>query len=120
MRILSWIFYILLFVLALAFALSNTEPVEVRFFAGQATWRAPLVVVLLSFLAAGVLLGLFACIPSFFRQRRAIAGLRKELKAVGRPVGAPGAGPSPDPAPRAEGAAAPGSGSGGASPPLGV
>ena len=98
MRILSWIFYILLFVLALAFALSNTEPVEVRFFAGQATWRAPLVVVLLSFLAAGVLLGLFACIPSFFRQRRAIAGLRKELKAIGRPVGTPSAGPSPEPA----------------------
>ncbi len=119
MRVLSWIFYILLFVLALAFALSNTEPVEVRFFAGQATWRAPLVVVLLSFLAAGVLLGLFACIPSFFRQRRAIAGLRKELKAVGRPVGTPAAGPS-EPVVRVEGAAAAPSGSGGASPPLGV
>jgi hypothetical protein len=78
------------------------------------------VVVLLSFLAAGVLLGLFACIPSFFRQRRAIAGLRKELKAVGRPVGAPGAGPLPDPVLRAEGVAASGSGSSGASPPLGV
>jgi uncharacterized integral membrane protein len=119
MRILSWIFYILLFVLALAFALSNTDPVEVRFFAGQATWRAPLVVVLLSFLAAGVLLGLFACIPSFFRQRRAIAGLRKELKAVGRPV-VTTAGGATEPAIRVEGAAAAPSGSGGAPPPLGV
>jgi len=119
MRILSWIFYILLFVLALAFALSNTDPVEVRFFAGQATWRAPLVVVLLSFLAAGVLLGLFACIPSFFRQRRAIAGLRKELKAVGRPSGPAAVGVPPDLASRAEGST-PGGGPGGASPPLGV
>lgn len=119
MRILSWIFYILLFVLALAFALSNTDPVEVRFFAGQATWRAPLVVVLLSFLAAGVLLGLFACIPSFFRQRRAIAGLRKELKAVGRPSGPAAVGAPPDLASRVEGSP-PGGGPGGASPPLGV
>ena len=39
MRILSWIFYIALFVLALGFALSNTEPVEVRFFADRKSTR---------------------------------------------------------------------------------
>lgn len=113
MRIVSWIFYIALFVLALAFALSNTEPVDVRFFAGQATWRAPLVVVLLSFLAGGVVLGLIACIPSFFRQRREIAGLRKELKALGRASSA-AAVPEAAPRPVVQSAA------GGSSTPLGV
>ncbi|MBM3408050.1 MAG: LapA family protein [Betaproteobacteria bacterium] len=122
MRILSWLFYIALFVLALAFALSNTDPVDVRFFAGQATWRAPVVVVLLSFLAAGVVLGLIACIPTFFRQRREIAGLRKELKALGRPATGGAGVPAADAAasrggvPSTAGAA----GAGGSTPPLGV
>jgi uncharacterized integral membrane protein len=119
MRILSWIFYIALFVLALGFALSNTEPVEVRFFADQANWRAPLVVVLLSAVAGGVLLGLIACIPSFFRLRREIAGLRKELKAQGRAAAA-NAGPVATDPPGREGAIASGGTSGGSSPPLGV
>lgn len=119
MRILSWIFYIALFVLALGFALSNTEPVEVRFFADQATWRAPLVVVLLSSMAGGVVLGLIACIPTFFRQRREIAGLRKELKAQARPVVASAGAVPADPSVRAVGAASGGT-AGSSSPPLGV
>ena len=82
MRIISWIFYLILFVGALGFALSNTEPVDLRFFAGQGAWRAPLVVFLLSFLGAGVVIGLLACVPTFFRQRREIARLRKEIKVL--------------------------------------
>lgn len=120
MRILSWIFYIALFVLALAFALSNTEPVDVRFFAGQATWRAPVVVVLLCFLAGGVVLGLIACIPTFFRQRREIAGLRKELKALGRPATAVAGAPAPETAVGRAGAPTAAGGAGGSTPPLGV
>jgi len=120
MRILSWLFYIALFVLVLAFALSNTDLVDVRL--GQATWHAPRVVVLLSFLAVGVVLGLIACIPTFFRQRREIAGLRKELKALGRPATGGAGVPAADAAasrggvPSTAGAA----GAGGSTPPLGV
>ena len=83
MRIIAWIFYAALFVLALAFALLNTEPVDLRLFAGQAPLRAPLVVFLMSFLGLGVALGLIAAVPSLFRQRREISQLRKELKIVG-------------------------------------
>ncbi len=119
MRIISWIFYIALFVLALAFALSNTEPVEVRFFADQGTWRAPLVVVLLSSMAGGVVLGLIACIPTFFRQRREIAGLRKELKTQARPAAVTGGAVTADSAVRA-GGVTPGGEAGGSSTPLGV
>jgi uncharacterized integral membrane protein len=85
MRILSWIFYVALFVLALGFALSNTDPVELRLFSGYATtWRAPLVVFLLVFLGVGVVLGLLAAVPSLFRQRREIAHLRKELRQMAK------------------------------------
>ncbi len=91
MRIFFFVLYIALFVVALAFALSNTEPVDVRLFPGATVWRAPLVVVILAAVAAGVLIGLVASVPRFFRQRREISALRKELKARG---GATGAGQS--------------------------
>lgn len=83
MRIFFWIVYISLFVAALAFALTNSEPVDVRLFPGATVWRAPLVVVILAALAVGVLIGLIASVPRFFRQRREISALRKELKALG-------------------------------------
>jgi uncharacterized integral membrane protein len=91
MRILSWIFYIGLFILALGFALSNTEPVELRLFSGYAsTWRAPLVVFLLAFLALGAVLGLLAAVPALFRSRREIAHLRKELRQANKRIAASG------------------------------
>ena len=85
MRILSWMFYLLLFVLALGFALSNTDPVELRLFSGYArTWRAPLVVFLLVFMGVGAVLGLLAAVPALFRLRREIAHLKKELRLATR------------------------------------
>lgn len=85
MRILSWIFYLVLFVLALGFALSNTDPVELRLFSGYAsTWRAPLVVFLLVFMGVGAVLGLLAAVPALFRLRREIARLKKDLRLANR------------------------------------
>lgn len=96
MRIISWIFYAVLFVLALAFALLNTDPVELRVFAGQVPFRAPLVVFLMTFLGIGVALGLLAAVPSLFRQRREISQLRKELRVVGARAAHPEAAPLAD------------------------
>jgi uncharacterized integral membrane protein len=95
MRVLSWIFYIALFILALGFALSNTEPVELRLFSGYAsTWRAPLVVFLLAFLGLGAVLGLLAAVPALFRARREIAHLRKELRQSNKRTAGAGGGES--------------------------
>lgn len=102
MRIVTWLFNLMLFLLALGFALSNTATVELRFLPGELVWRAPLVVFLLIFLAAGVVLGLLGAVPSLFRQRREIARLTKELRHAGRPA-APSPSPSPLP-PTSEGA----------------
>ena len=96
MRILTWLFNLMLFLLALGFALSNTATVELRFLPGDLVWRAPLVVFLLIFLAAGVVLGLLGAVPSLFRQRREIANLTKELRHGARPAPtAPASAPPP-------------------------
>ena len=76
MRVLAWAIRIALFVLLLAFAAKNTDPVTLRFYFGLA-WQAPLVALLLAFFAAGALLGLAAALGSFLAQRREIARLRR-------------------------------------------
>lgn len=91
MRIFFWLLYIVLFVAVLAFALTNSNPVDVRLFPGAIPWHVPVVVVVLVSFAVGVLVGLIASIPRFFRQRREIAMLRKELKARGGAAPAPSA-----------------------------
>ncbi len=95
MRVVTWLFNLILFLLALGFALSNTGSVELRFMFGDLAWRAPLVVFLLVFLLAGVVLGLLAAVPSLYRQRREIARLGTELRHAGRPASAPQAPAAP-------------------------
>ena len=76
MRVLTWAIRIALFVVLLAFAAKNTEPVTLRFYFDLA-WQAPLVALLLAFFAAGAALGLIAMLGTFFAQRREIARLRR-------------------------------------------
>ena len=51
MRVLTWAIRIALFVVLLAFAARNTDPVTLRFYFDLA-WQAPLVALLLAFFAA--------------------------------------------------------------------
>ena len=87
MRVLTWAIRIALFVVLLAFAAKNTDPVTLRFYFDLA-WQAPLVALLLAFFAAGAVLGLVAMLGTFLAQRREIARLRRressrtELDAV--------------------------------------
>ncbi len=82
MRVVAWIFNLLLFLVALGFALSNTTVTELRFFlfGDDVAWRAPLVIFLLLFFVAGAAVGLLAAFPSFFRSRREVSRLRRELR----------------------------------------
>jgi len=96
MRILTWAIRIALFVLLLAFAVKNTDPVTLRFYFGL-VWQAPLVALLLAFFAAGTLLGLIAMLGSYFSQRREIARLEEKIarqetrtQATGQPPAAEG------------------------------
>ena len=88
MRVLTWAIRIVLFVVLLAFAAKNAEPVTLRFYFDLA-WQAPLVALLLVFFAAGAALGLAAMTGTYLAQRREIARLRRtkdSAKALHVPV----------------------------------
>ena len=87
MRVLSWAIRFALFVVLLALAAKNTEPVTLRFYFDLA-WQAPLVALLLAFFAAGAALGLIAMSGSYLAQRREIARLRRN-ESSGRNFAAP-------------------------------
>ena len=76
MRVLVWAIRVALFILLLALAAKNTDPVALKFYFGLA-WQAPLAAVLLAFFAAGVVLGLLAMFGSWYAQRREIARLQR-------------------------------------------
>ncbi|MFT3804936.1 MAG: LapA family protein [Burkholderiaceae bacterium] len=86
MRLISWIFRIFLFLVALGFAVTNTTATDLHFFGMETVWRAPLVIFLLLFFAAGTVMGLLAVFPMLFRYRREIGRLRKELKLNAQPA----------------------------------
>ena len=79
LTIVAWILRVMLFLALFLFAIKNTETVTLRFWFDQ-TWQAPLVLLLLAFLAGGALLGVLACLARLFRQRREIARLKRELR----------------------------------------
>ena len=76
MRFVTWAIRLALFVVLLAFAARNTEPVTLRFYFDLA-WQAPLVALLLAFFAAGAVLGLIAMSGAYLAQRREIARLAR-------------------------------------------
>ena len=79
MRALAWTLRIILFLALFLFALKNTDSVSLRLYFDQ-VWRAPLILVLLVFFAAGAVMGVLATLATVFRQRRDIARLQRELR----------------------------------------
>jgi putative membrane protein len=77
MRVITWAIRFALFVLLLAFAAKNTEPVTLRFYFDLA-WQAPLVALLLAFFAGGALIGLMSMLGSWLAQRRQLGRLEKQ------------------------------------------
>ncbi len=76
MRLVTWAIRFALFVVLLAFAAKNTDPVTLRFYFDLA-WQAPLVALLLAFFAAGAVLGLVAMSGTYLAQRREISRLQR-------------------------------------------
>lgn len=86
MRLITWILRVLLFLVLFLFALKNYEVVPLKFYF-DFEWRAPLVLLLLIFFAGGMALGVLACLPRLFRQRRDLANAQAAVKK--RPVAPP-------------------------------
>jgi putative membrane protein len=79
MRFLTWAVRLILFIVLLAFAVKNTDPVTLHFYFDLA-WQGPLVVALFAVLALGALFGIAATVGPLMRQRREIARLRREVR----------------------------------------
>jgi uncharacterized integral membrane protein len=77
MRFLTWAIRLALFVLLLAFAAKNADPVALRFYFDLA-WEPPLAALLLAFFVAGALVGVAAVLGTLLRQRRELGRLRRE------------------------------------------
>lgn len=84
MRILGSLGLIVLFILALGFAIKNTAPVTLHFYLGH-DLSAPLSLLVFAFLILGMILGVSAALVVLYRQRREIAFLKREL-ASGTPT----------------------------------
>jgi uncharacterized integral membrane protein len=77
MRLVTWAVRLFVFLLLVAFAAKNVEPVTLRFYF-DLVLEAPLVAVLFAFFAAGALFGILALLGTVLRQRREISLLRKK------------------------------------------
>jgi lipopolysaccharide assembly protein A len=74
-RILAWAIRLVVFVLLVAFAAKNVEPVTLRFYFDLVV-QAPLILVLFGFFAVGALFGIVALVPTLLRQRREVSLLK--------------------------------------------
>ena len=81
MRFLTWAVRLVVFVLLVAFAAKNVEPVTLRFYFDLAL-QAPLVLVLFGFFLLGALFGIAALLGTLLRQRREISLLKRPPQAV--------------------------------------
>ena len=76
MRFVTWTIRVLLFLLLIALAAKNVEPVTVRFFFDLAL-QTPLVLALFGAFALGALFGILALLGTVLRLRREVSVLRK-------------------------------------------
>ena len=70
-----------MFVLLVAFAAKNVEPVTLRFYF-DLSLQAPLVLVLFGFFLLGVIFGIAALLGTLLRQRREISLLKRPAEPV--------------------------------------
>ena len=69
---LKWLLKAAIFFTLFAFALNNQHDATVYFFFGT-RWTAPMVIVVLTAFAAGLVIGVLGMVPRWWRHRRAAA-----------------------------------------------
>ena len=73
MKYLMWLLKAAIFFTLFAFALNNQQTVSVNFFFGT-VWQAPLVLVVLTAFAFGLVLGVFLMMPRWWKNRATVKG----------------------------------------------
>lgn len=77
-----WVLRLLVFVLVLLFALNNTGPVDVTFYADYVLKQVPLIVVMLATFIIGAIFALLLIVPSALRRRRELSRLRRDMEKM--------------------------------------
>ena len=85
MRALTWAIRLAVFVVLVAFAAKNVDPVKLRFYFDLEV-QAPLVLILLGAFALGALFGVAAIIGTVLRQRREISILKRPAEPAPPPL----------------------------------
>ena len=85
MRVLTWAIRLAVFVMLVAFAAKNVDPVRLRFYF-DLELQAPLVLILLGAFALGALFGVAALIGTVLRQRREISVLKRPAEPAPPPL----------------------------------
>ena len=75
---LKWLLKAAIFFTLFAFALNNQHDATVYFFFGT-RWTAPMVIVVLTSFAAGLVIGVLGMVPRWWRHRRVAALAHKNL-----------------------------------------
>ena len=91
MKYLMWLLKAAIFFTLFAFALNNQQDATVYFFFGT-RWQAPLVLVVLSAFAVGVVVGVLGMVPRWWQHRSAA---RKAQQAVPPVAASTPAAPAP-------------------------
>lgn len=81
---LKWMLKAAIFFTLFAFALNNQHDATVRFFFGH-QWTAPLVLVVLTAFALGLVIGVLGMVPRWWQHRRAAALARQASKTAVAP-----------------------------------
>jgi lipopolysaccharide assembly protein A len=81
MKTLSWIIKLVLFLIALTFAVKNTDIITLRYYLGL-QWQAPLILVILVVFGLGAIAGVFAGLAHIVRLRRELIKLRRQVTEV--------------------------------------
>jgi uncharacterized integral membrane protein len=85
----KWLLKAAIFFTLFAFALNNQGDATVHFFFGY-QWTAPLVLVVLSSFAIGLVIGVLGMVPRWWKQRRAAAHIRQLAAKQALPSQTPG------------------------------
>lgn len=75
MRIIRLLFFFIVLLLGLSFAMLNAEPVELKYYFGN--WQTPLSLLLVTAMTLGVVFGILACMGIILRLKREVGKLRK-------------------------------------------
>ena len=80
MRIFTYIFWIIIILLGVSFALMNSRSVEIHYYAGKIDVYLPLL--MLIELVIGAFIGVIAMLPKNFKLKAAIRKSRQEIKRL--------------------------------------